>query len=579
MQAVTPELARPEVVTGDRRLLRGRVSVEADDLHAVEQRAGDRLGLVGGCDEDDLAEVELHVQVVVAERRVLRRVEDLEQRAGRVAPPVRADLVDLVEQDHRVHRPRVTEGTDQAARERPDVRAPVAADLGLVAQAAERHADELAAHRLGDRLADRGLAGAGGPDQREDGTASRVGFDVALLTELLHRDVLDDPVLDVLEPGVVAVEHLAREHGIELVLGDLLPRHRDDPVEVGADHLALATLAGALQAGELALGLLADLRRHAGLGDLRAVLVDERRVVLPELLADRVHLLAQEVVALLLVRALLDVVADLAADLQLGEPLALHLQRRLQALGDVEQAEQLLLLLEGEVRGVAAHVGQGARLGDRAQEGRDAAVVAAELEQLLDHGAVLALQLTRARVDRRLVRVRGHVHAELPVEVGDGGTDDAARDALEGGAAAAAGQARAIGHVRDGADGGVLTVVARDQHDLLGVTDVDRERDVHGGEDDGVVEGDEQEVGHAREGSSRSQCFPLNLRNVCFPALGSVRRSATVPASYEEPTPSSGHPRCAGTGEPVSRTVRLGGESPGASRRSATSARARQLTP
>ena len=81
--------------------------------------------------------------------------------------------------------------------------------------------------------------------------------------------------------------------------------------------------------------------------------------------------------------------------------LALQLDRQLEALGDVERAQQLDLLLVVEVGGVAGRVGQRAGLDDRAQEGRDAAVVAAQLEDLLDDRAVLALELARAPVDRR----------------------------------------------------------------------------------------------------------------------------------------------------------------------------------
>src|SRR5947208_729800 len=83
--------------------------------------------------------------------------------------------------------------------------------------------------------------------------------------------------------------------------------------------------------------MLANLVRHAGLFDLGAVLVDHGAVVLAQLLADRVHLLAQEVLALLLLGALLDVVADAATDLELGQALALKLHGELQALGDVER--------------------------------------------------------------------------------------------------------------------------------------------------------------------------------------------------------------------------------------------------
>src|SRR4029450_16901 len=56
-------LAAPQVAAGDGDLLVDRVAVEADPLHAVEQRARDRLGDVRRRDEDDLREIELDVEV------------------------------------------------------------------------------------------------------------------------------------------------------------------------------------------------------------------------------------------------------------------------------------------------------------------------------------------------------------------------------------------------------------------------------------------------------------------------------------------------------------------------------------
>ena len=53
---------------------------------------------------------------MVAEGVVLRRVEHLEQRARRVAAPVGADLVDLVEHHHRVLRAGVLQRADDPAR-------------------------------------------------------------------------------------------------------------------------------------------------------------------------------------------------------------------------------------------------------------------------------------------------------------------------------------------------------------------------------------------------------------------------------------------------------------------------------
>src|SRR5436190_636852 len=127
-------------------------------------------------------------------------------------------------------------------------------------------------------------------------------------------------------------------------------------------------------------GLLADGVRQLGLGDLGPIVLGNGGVILAELLADRLHLLAEDVLALLLLRALLDVLADAAADLQLGEPLALGLQGQLEPLDDVDSLEQLDALLEGELGCVRGRVCQCAGLADRADERGDAPVVSAELE-------------------------------------------------------------------------------------------------------------------------------------------------------------------------------------------------------
>ena len=301
----------------------------------------------------------------------------------------------------------------------------------------------------------------GRADQGQDRARALVLRDAALRAQLLHGDVLGDAVLDVLEAGVVGVEHLAGVHGVELLVGALLPRHGDQPVQVGPDHARLAALlAHALEPAELLARPAPDRLGHARLVDLRAVLVDDRCVVLVELLADRLHLLAQEVLALLLVGAGLHVVADAPAHLQLGEPLALELQRELEALGDVERLQQLDLLLEGDVGRVAGGVGQRARLGDRAQERGHAAVVAAQLEDLLDHRAVLALELARAPVDGHVVGVLVDLDAQPARGSVRRGAGDAAMAARQRDGAAAAGQPHALGDLGDGADARESAVVA-----------------------------------------------------------------------------------------------------------------------
>ncbi len=85
---------------------------------------------------------------------VLGGIEHLEQRRRRVAPPVVADLVHLVEEEDRVHRPGLDDRPSDPARAGAHVGAPVPADLGLVTDAAERDPMELTAQRLGDGLAE-----------------------------------------------------------------------------------------------------------------------------------------------------------------------------------------------------------------------------------------------------------------------------------------------------------------------------------------------------------------------------------------------------------------------------------------
>ena len=99
-----------------------------------------------------------------------------------------------------------------------------------------------------------------------------------------------------------------------------------------------------------------------------------------------------------------------------------------------------------------------------------------------------------AAVDRHVVGVLLDLDAQAAGVVGVRGAGDAAGDARERDGAAAAGQADAVGDLGDRADLGELAVVAGIEQDALLVADVDGERDVHGREDDGVVERDEKQT-------------------------------------------------------------------------------------
>ena len=109
-----------------------------------------------------------HIQVVVPEGGVLFGIQSFEQRRSRIAAEVASDLVDFVEHEDRIFGLGPANALDDLSRQRADVSAPMAANLGLVVHAAQRDADELASQRARDRLAQRGLAHARRSDEAED---------------------------------------------------------------------------------------------------------------------------------------------------------------------------------------------------------------------------------------------------------------------------------------------------------------------------------------------------------------------------------------------------------------------------
>ena len=234
------------------------------------------------------------------------------------------------------------------------------ADLGLVAHAAHADALELAAHGLGDRAPQAGLADAGRADEAEDRPV-QVGL------QLAHREVLEDAVLDLLEVVVVAVEDLAGVPDVEVVVARDRPGQRDDPVEIGADHRVLGALGrDAPEALELAARRLVGLFGEAELVELLAKLghLGFLLVGLAQLLLDRLELLAQEVLALALVDLAAHVALDLGAELEHVELLGEDADEAAQALLDVVLLEQRLLVVGLDAHGAGDEEGEGAGLLD-----------------------------------------------------------------------------------------------------------------------------------------------------------------------------------------------------------------------
>ncbi len=116
------------------------------------------------------------------------------------------------------------------------------------------------------------------------------------------------------------------------------------------------------------------------------------------------------------------------------------------------------------------------------------------VEDLLDDRAVLGPELAELRVPLLGIGVVLDLDAQLAAGVALGRAKDAAVEAVQHDRAAAAGQADRLDDLGNGADGRIFVLVVRDEEDALLVGGVDRQRDGHVREDDGVLQRDQQQL-------------------------------------------------------------------------------------
>ena len=291
---------------------------------------------------------------------------------------------------------------------RPDVGAPVSADLRLVAHPTHRNALEGPAHRLGHGAAERGLAHSRRADEAQD-RGARVGL------ELAHRQELENAVLDALDVVVVAIERLTGVSQVEVVLARLGPGQAGQPLEVGPDHAVLRRLGReVLEARQLTLGLLHGVLGQARLVELPAQLLglDLLLVLLAQLVLDGLELLAQEPLALALVHLRLHLRLDAGADLHQLELAGEYLGEHPQPLGHIALFEEGLLLLGLDSEGPGDHVRE---LGRVVEVRHRHEQLLGQVGELLDYAregalnvAVKSLELGRGAHDVRRLLDAGH---------------------------------------------------------------------------------------------------------------------------------------------------------------------------
>ena len=80
---------------------------------------------------------------MIAECVILRRIENLQQRRGRIAAKITPHLIDLVQHEDRIVDAGPADGLNDAAGECPDIGTTMAAQFGFVMDAAETESFEL----------------------------------------------------------------------------------------------------------------------------------------------------------------------------------------------------------------------------------------------------------------------------------------------------------------------------------------------------------------------------------------------------------------------------------------------------
>src|SRR5690554_6643989 len=183
-----------------------------------------------------LDRVHAHVQVVIQEFPVLFRVQGFQQGRGRVALVRAADLVDLIQHDHRVGHLAVFQGLHEFTGHGTDVGAAVALDFGFIAHAAHAEPVKLPAQGIGYRTADGGFTHPRRAHQQQYGT-THFAFEGTFGQEL------DDTVFYIVQAVVVPVQNAAGFGQVEVVFGMHTPGHLGNPVQVVAGN---AVFRGAL---------------------------------------------------------------------------------------------------------------------------------------------------------------------------------------------------------------------------------------------------------------------------------------------------------------------------------------------
>ena len=143
---------------------------------------------------------------------VLLRVQHLQESAGRVSLERHANLVDLVQHDHRICRFYPFQALYDFTGHSSNIRPAVTLDLRLIPHPSDRKSEKLAIQCRSDGFANGGLPDPGRAYQADDGSADPAPLDDG-------AQILQDAVFDVLQSIMVPIQNAPGLFDVNTVLG------------------------------------------------------------------------------------------------------------------------------------------------------------------------------------------------------------------------------------------------------------------------------------------------------------------------------------------------------------------------
>ena len=339
-QARGSELLGQQVTLGDLELFHARIAGKLNNIHTVQQRTRNGIRSIGRGDKQHIAQVKRDIQIVILERDVLLRVQRFQQGGGRVAPKIAGHFVHLVQQEQRIRALCREDGADDLAGHRPDIGAPMAADLGLIPHAAQRHSRILAAQAFSDGPCNGRFTHARRADQAND-----LSFDFG--RQLAHGQNLKDAFLHLFQAVMLLIQKRSSLIDVQIILGTRIPRKIQTCVQISADDRSLLGIALHFEhAVRFLEQFLPRLFGQLCFFDLRLVFLSLLAgvVEIVQLVGNRPHLLTQVIIPLVFVHLLVDLALDVLFNVQYLRLPAQDLQQLFQAAGHSALIEQRLFV-------------------------------------------------------------------------------------------------------------------------------------------------------------------------------------------------------------------------------------------